>query len=89
MLSRIRDKCVQRGERGLFGLKRLFQTFDTDGSGTLEFKEFKRAIKDFKLDLEDIDIENIFKSFDQNGDGVLQLEEFMELVLGRMTPARL
>ena len=53
MLKRITDKCISRGERGLFGLKRLFQTFDTDSSGTLEFKEFKRAIIDFKLDLED------------------------------------
>lgn len=60
MLQRIRDKCVARGERGLFGLKRMFQTFDIDGSGTLELKEFKRAMKDFKLDLEDRDIENIF-----------------------------
>lgn len=56
MLNRITDKCIARGERGLFGLKRLFQTFDTDNSGTLEFREFKRAVQDFKLDLEDQDI---------------------------------
>jgi Ca2+-binding EF-hand superfamily protein len=64
MLQRIRDKCIARGERGLFGLKRLFQTFDTDNSGSLEFKEFKRAVMDFKLDIEEQDIQNIFKSFD-------------------------
>lgn len=56
MLKRITDKCIARGERGLFGLKRLFQTFDTDNSGTLEFREFKRAVTDFKLDLEEQDI---------------------------------
>ena len=44
MLQRIRDKCISRGERGLFGLKRLFQTFDTDNSGQLDFKEFRRAV---------------------------------------------
>jgi len=37
---------------------------------------------DFKLGLEDIDIENIFKSFDNNGDGVLDLNEFMDMILG-------
>ena len=56
MLKRIRDKCIARGERGLFGLKRLFQTFDTDNSGSLEYKEFKRAVQDFKLDVEEQDI---------------------------------
>lgn len=47
---------MQRGERGLFGLKRLFQTFDFDNSGTLEYNEFFKAMKDFNLDLEDQDI---------------------------------
>jgi calcyphosin len=82
LLQRITNKCIQRGERGLFGLKRLFQTFDTDNSGTLEYKEFKRAIQDFKLDLEEGDIQSIFKSFDANGDGVLDIHEFMDMILG-------
>jgi Ca2+-binding EF-hand superfamily protein len=56
LLQRITNKCISRGERGLFGLKRLFQTFDIDNSGTLEYKEFKKAVTDFKLDLEDQDI---------------------------------
>lgn len=89
MLQRITDKCVQRGERGLFGLKRLFQTFDTDNSGTLEFGEFKKAMLDFKLDIEEGDITNIFRSFDINGDGVLDLNEFMEMILGRLEGQRL
>ncbi len=89
MLKRITDKCVSRGERGLFGLKRLFQTFDTDNSGTLEFGEFKKAILDFKLDIEEGDITNIFRSFEVNGDGVLDLGEFMEMILGRLEGQRL
>ena len=53
MLSRIKDKCTARGERGLFNLKRMFKTFDLNGNGTLEYKEFLKAMRDFKLDLED------------------------------------
>lgn len=40
-LKRIRDKCIARGERGLFGLGRIFKTFDTNGNGLIEPKEFK------------------------------------------------
>lgn len=50
----------------------------------MELKEFRRAIKDYKLDLEEVDIDNIFNSFDVNGDGVLQLEEFMDMILGKL-----
>lgn len=89
MLHRIRDKCISRGERGLFGLKRLFQTFDTDNSGTLEYKEFKKAVTDFKLDLEEQDIQSIFSSFDANGDGVLDIVEFNDMILGQLDGQRL
>ena len=44
---------------------------------------------DFKLDLEDMDIENIFKTFDKNKDGVLDMNEFMDLILGELTGSRL
>jgi len=88
MLKRIRDKCVNRGERGLFQLERMFKTFDMNGNGLLEFKEFSTALKNFKLDLEDFDIENIFKSFDKNGDGVLDLNEFKDFVLGQLSDRR-
>lgn len=70
-------------------MKRIFKTFDSNGNGLLEFKEFKKAMQDFKLDLEDQDIENLFRSFDKNNDGVLDMNEFMELVLGQLSGDRL
>lgn len=79
---------MQRGERGLFGLKRLFKTYDTNGNGSLEYKEFKAAITSFKLDVEDQDIQAIFKAFDENNDGTLDVNEFMALVLGDLNSRR-
>jgi Ca2+-binding EF-hand superfamily protein len=87
-ISRIRDKCVNRGERGLFSLQRIFKTFDTSGNGLLEFKEFKTAVKDFKLDLSDEDIQSIFNHFDKNNDGVLDMKEFMDMILGDLPSNR-
>lgn len=55
----------------------------------LEYKEFKKAVGDFKLDLADEDIEVIFKNFDVNNDGVLDLKEFMDMILGDLTDSRL
>jgi hypothetical protein len=45
-------------------------------------------MQDFKLGLEDQDIDNIFKSFDVNGDGVLDLKEFMDMILGDLSLSR-
>lgn len=87
-LQRITQKCLQRGERGLFGLKRLFQTFDYNGNGTLEFNEFEKCMRDLKLDLEEQDIQTLFQSFDENNDGTIQIQEFMNKILGQLSNAR-
>jgi len=88
-LKRILDKCIARGERGLFGLNRIFKTFDSNGNGLIEPKEFKRALKDYQLGLEDGDIDSLFKAFDNNGDGVLSLKEFTDMLLGQLNDKRL
>lgn len=87
-IQRITQKCIQRGERGLFGLKKLFQTFDFNNNGTIEFNEFQRAVKDFKLDLEDGDIQTLFGCFDGDNDGVISISEFMNTILGELKPNR-
>mmetsp|Transcript_21582 Transcript_21582/g.15796 ORF Transcript_21582/g.15796 Transcript_21582/m.15796 type:complete len:184 (+) Transcript_21582:2415-2966(+) len=50
----------------------------------LEYKEFKKAMTDFSLGLEEQDIDHLFKSFDKNNDGVLDLNEFMDMMLGQL-----
>lgn len=45
-------------------MKRLFQAYDFNQNGSLEYKEFEKALIDFKLDLEESDIKTIFASFD-------------------------
>lgn len=87
-LQRITQKCTQRGERGLFGLKKLFQTYDFNGNGSLEYQEFQKALRDFKLDFEEQDIRTLFAKFDENGDGTIQISEFMNTILGQLNNQR-
>ena len=88
LVERFRQKLKGRGGRGLVGLKRQFKIYDVDGSGALELPEFKKAIEDFDLDLEEVDIENIFKSFDANRNGVLDFNEFLDVIVGPMNSLR-
>lgn len=62
---------------------------DDDNSKSLDKYEFKKAIRDFKVDIPDDYIETIFKAFDLNRDGTIDYDEFVRIIRGDLTPQRL
>jgi len=50
-------------------LSRQFKIFDDNNSGALDNDEFVKAIKDFGVEIEEIDIINLFKTMDLDGSG--------------------
>ena len=45
-----------RGAKGFIGIQRQFKIMDDDNSGFLNMAEFKKAIKDFRIELTDNEI---------------------------------
>jgi len=46
--------------------------------------EFEKAIKDFGIEIEDVDISGLFKSMDVDGNGEINFNEFLRVVVGEM-----
>jgi Ca2+-binding EF-hand superfamily protein len=80
---------VGRGIRGILSLGRAFKIMDDDNSRTLDINEYKKACRDYKFDLSDIEMEKAFVSFDRNGDGTIDYDEFLRIVRGNMNKFRL
>ena len=72
----------------MIGLRRQFKIMDDNGSGTLDMYEFKKGIRDFKVDMDPVDVENLFKAFDLNGNGDIDFDEFIRVVVGPMNQFR-
>jgi hypothetical protein len=49
IIDRFRDKMRQRGVRGIFGLSRVFRIIDDDNDKMLDWNEFQKALKDFRV----------------------------------------
>jgi Ca2+-binding EF-hand superfamily protein len=62
---------------------------DDDNSKSLDINEFKKAIRDFKVDIPEDFIDTIFKAFDLNRDGTIDYDEFLRIIRGDLTPPRL
>jgi Ca2+-binding EF-hand superfamily protein len=62
---------------------------DDDNSKSLDKYEFKKAIRDFKVDIPEDYVEIIFNAFDLNRDGTIDYDEFVRIIRGDLTPPRL
>jgi hypothetical protein len=56
LVMRLRKALKERGGRGITGLARQFKIFDDNNSGTLDTDEFVKAIHDYGVEIEEIDI---------------------------------
>jgi Ca2+-binding EF-hand superfamily protein len=83
-----RDKLAARGTRGIMGIRRSFKICDDDNSGTISFPEFKKLIKDYRIDLNDEQIKKLFNIFDRDQSGILEYDEFVNGIVGEMNDFR-
>lgn len=61
---------------------------DDNNSGTIDLNEFKKAVKDFKVDLTDTEIKLVFQAFDRDSSGEIDYDEFVRGVRGPMNSFR-
>ena len=50
---------------------------DDDRSGYLDMNEWKKAVRDYRFDLNEIESEKLFVAFDRNNDGQINYDEFI------------
>ncbi|XP_052776511.1 calcyphosin-like protein isoform X2 [Mya arenaria] len=87
-LEMLRLKCLERGASGIKGLGRTFKIMDDDESHSLDFKEFKKGIRDYGLLMEDEVIKELFVQLDKDGSGQLDFDEFLKALRPPMSNAR-
>ena len=67
--EKVIDLVKQRSANGLRGLRVMFKTMDRNGNWSLSPVEFKYAMRDYGLDLSELEVTQIVKHFDTNKDG--------------------
>lgn len=88
LVERMRKALQKRGAKGIIGLSRQFKIADDNGSGTLDFDEFRKAINDFAVEIDPQDVQGLFKTMDIDGSGEIDFNEFLRLIVGEMNQFR-
>jgi Ca2+-binding EF-hand superfamily protein len=63
-------------------MKKIFDTFDKNGDGFITKLELKESLKNIRITVTDIEVEEIVARVDENGDGLIDFEEFVTLCEG-------
>ena len=61
---------------------------DDNGSRTLDREEFKKALRDFRIEVADEHVSLVFTAFDLNRDGTINYDEFLRMMRGDLSPLR-
>ena len=67
----------KRGGSGIHNLKKIFKTFDYNGNGKMDIKEFEEALAEFGLFTKVVELQALHKFYDKDGDGDISFQEFM------------
>lgn len=87
--QKVIDCAQQRSANGLRGLRIMFRAMDRNRNGSLDPVEFKYAMRDYGVELSEIEITQIVKNFDTNKDGKLSFDEFIRAMRGDLSARRL
>jgi Ca2+-binding EF-hand superfamily protein len=93
IIKKLKHHIASKGPTGYLQVKRLLWSYDEDENDTLNFSEFKKAIRDKRLDLGlllmEKDIKLVFEFFDKDGNSEIDVNEFMNVVRDPMPTSRL
>ena len=88
ILDSLRQQLRNSGADGICGLARKFRIMDDDGSGTLDLEEFRKAMKESRLNLTERQLKHLFLYFDKDDSGGITYDEFLVGIRGVLNKRR-
>jgi Ca2+-binding EF-hand superfamily protein len=88
-IEKFRAVLARRGVRGIMSVRRSFMIADDNNNKTIEFEEFFKLCKDYRIPIEDSDIKALFREFDIDRSGSIDYDEFLRGIMGKMNKRRL
>ncbi|KAF5835223.1 hypothetical protein DUNSADRAFT_7712 [Dunaliella salina] len=65
-------------------IREAFDLFDTDGSGTIDAKELKVAMRALGFEPKKEEIKKMIADIDKDGSGTIDFEEFLQMMTSKM-----
>ena len=88
IIEKLRNIIAKRGSRGIMSIRREFMIADNDNNKTVNINAFKKFCHDYRINLDDNEINMLFAELDTNKNGTIDYQEFLKGVIGEMNERR-
>lgn len=89
IVDALREKILNNPNYiGISSLAKKFKIMDDDRSGSLNFTEFRKGIRECRLDLTEPQLRHLFVTFDKDDSGTIEYEEFLVGLRGQLSERR-
>ena len=78
------SKKPKFSEEQIEEIREAFNLFDTDGSGSIDYKELKAAMRALGFETKKEEMQKIIDEIDADGSGEIEFPEFMQMMTGKM-----
>merc|ERR1711907_850906 len=83
-MKRTKNKKGELSEEQRQEIREAFELFDTDGSGSIDAKELKVAMRALGFEPKKDEIQKMISDVDDSGDGEIDFDEFMVMMTAKM-----
>ncbi|KAF1328923.1 Caltractin, partial [Globisporangium splendens] len=80
--------CKALDDEDLEEIKEAFQLFGTDGSGSIDVRELKAAMRALGFRVKKAEIRQMIADIDKDESGTINQDEFIEMMTGKMVGRR-
>ena len=88
VIEKLRNVISKRGTRGIMSIRREFMIADNDNNKTVDINEFRKFCHNYRIPINDKEIQTLFNELDINRNGKIDYEEFLRGVVGEMNDRR-
>ena len=88
IFTKLKNDINGRGIRGIMSMRRNFMIEDENNSKNINLKNFKKYCNDYRIELNDDEINYVFNKFDKNDNGVMNYENLINELVGEMNNFR-
>ena len=88
IIGRISKRLASKGAKGYLTFEKALRSADLDQDSMVSIQEFKKVVRDQRIDISETEAHMVFEVFDPQATGLMNYQQFLHSVKGVVDESR-